>query len=172
VIGPFATALAVLGSLLLVLVSGHGHPDEVEVVPGAVMTQGFGCTDLSFEPENPACAGGHFHSGVDLAAPAGTPVRTPADGTASAGDGGPCGIHVTVIHGGGMATLYCHLSEASVHSGQFVNAGDRIGSIGSTGNSTGPHLHLEVHAQGRPVDPAAWLRRVPAPSSEVFRGGR
>lgn len=168
-IGPIGALLATAASLLLLLAGGLRAGSPVEIVPGAVLTQPFGCTSYEMEPPDPSCAGGHFHSGVDLAAPAGTAVRTPADGVAAVGDAGPCGIHVIVAHAGGIATLYCHLSVAAVHSGQRVRAGDRIGAIGSTGNSTGPHLHLEVHADGRPVDPAAWLRRLPAP--DPFRGG-
>ena len=67
-----------------------------------------------------------------------------------------------VEHGDGIETLYCHLSEAAVANGQPVGAGQRIGSVGSSGFSTGPHLHFEVHRDGRAVDPATWLPPLPA----------
>jgi murein DD-endopeptidase MepM/ murein hydrolase activator NlpD len=62
-----------------------------------------------------------------------------------------------IDHGGGMATLYAHQSRIAVSPGQFVNAGDVIGYVGSTGMSTGPHLHFEVRLSGNPVDPAPYL---------------
>lgn len=129
-------------------------------VPDAVLTQGFGCTSFAFEPADARCAGlgGHFHSGVDLAAPAGTPVYAPAPGRVATGyQPGSCGLFAEVDHGGGMATLYCHLSALTVAPGEVVGAGQQLGEVGSSGNSTGPHLHLEVHLGGVAVDPIGWL---------------
>lgn len=128
-------------------------------LPTFVMTQGFGCTDLALEPPDPGCPGGHFHSGLDLAAATGTPVRAAATGLVvlAAADAGGYGKHVVIDHGGGISTLYGHLSEMAVQAGQLVLAGDAIGKVGSTGNSTGPHLHFEVRAQGRPLDPETRL---------------
>lgn len=94
------------------------------------------------------------HHGVDIAAPWGTPVRAAAAGNVVyAGWFGGYGKLVVVDHGGGIATLYGHLSSIAVSGGQRVAAGDLVGRVGSTGYSTGPHLHFEVRVDGRPVNP-------------------
>lgn len=94
------------------------------------------------------------HHGVDIAAPWGTPVRVAAAGNVVyAGWFGGYGKLVVVDHGGGTATLYGHLSSIAVSAGQRVAAGDLVGRVGSSGYSTGPHLHFEVRVDGRPVDP-------------------
>jgi murein DD-endopeptidase MepM/ murein hydrolase activator NlpD len=67
------------------------------------------------------------------------------------------GNAIVVDHGNGLATLYGHLSRFDVHQGQRVGAGDTIGAVGNTGNSTGPHLHFEVRVNGTPVDPLPYL---------------
>jgi murein DD-endopeptidase MepM/ murein hydrolase activator NlpD len=96
----------------------------------------------------------HFHTGVDIAAPRGTPVRAAADGTVLyAGWYGGYGKLVVLDHGQGTSTLYGHLSQILVTSGQRVARGQLIGRVGSTGYSTGPHLHFEIRQNGRPVDP-------------------
>jgi murein DD-endopeptidase MepM/ murein hydrolase activator NlpD len=77
---------------------------------------------------------------------------------------------VLLDHGGGVKTLYCHLSRTLATDGQPVLAGEPIGAVGSSGNSTGPHLHFEVHSAGRPVDPAAWLRQLQAGNSNQTGG--
>jgi murein DD-endopeptidase MepM/ murein hydrolase activator NlpD len=160
------TALPVLAvgaaGTLFVLLAAHPATLPVEIVPGAVESQPFGCTSFELEPVEPSCPGGHFHSGIDLAAPTGTAVQSPGEGVARVGTDGPCGIHVLVRHGGGIETLYCHLSAAAIADGQPVGAGQRIGSVGSSGMATGPHLHFEIHRNGRPVDPATWLPQLPA----------
>jgi murein DD-endopeptidase MepM/ murein hydrolase activator NlpD len=159
---PLAVLATVTAGVSFILLAAHRPNPPVEIVPGAVESQPFGCTSLELEPVDTACPGGHFHSGIDLAAPAGTAVRAAGDGVARVGAGGSCGIHVLLEQGGGIETLYCHLGEAAVADGQAVAAGQRIGSVGSTGFSTGPHLHFEVHQDGRPVDPATWLPQAPA----------
>jgi len=163
-------ATVTAGTLFNLLAAGGSAAGPREIVPGAVEAQPFGCTSFELEPVQPACPGGHFHSGIDLAAPAGTPVLAPAGGVARVGEGGPCGIHVVIRHGGGVETLYCHLSQALVADGQRVGSGQRIGSIGASGLATGPHLHFEVHSDGQPVDPAAWLLTAPATTNQF--GGR
>jgi len=76
----------------------------------------------------------------------------------SAGVLGGYGNQVLVQHADGLQTRYGHLSQIAVRVGQVVTAGERIGAVGNTGVSTGPHLHFEVIVSGRPVDPAVWLR--------------
>ena len=96
-----------------------------------------------------------YHTGVDFPAPTGTPVRAVRGGTVtSAISGGPYGKHIRMAHAGGLSTLYAHLSSMSVKAGQRVAGGARIGAVGSTGNSTGPHLHLEARRNGKLFDPA------------------
>lgn len=104
---------------------------------------------------------GVLHAGMDLAAPSGTPVRAVGTGrVVSAGwSYSGYGISVMVKHKSGVLTHYAHLSRVSVRVGQRVAAGQTIGREGSTGDSTGPHLHFEVHKGiWRQVDPASWLR--------------
>jgi murein DD-endopeptidase MepM/ murein hydrolase activator NlpD len=127
-------------------------------VAGGVVTQPFGCTSLAIEPVAPWCPGGHFHTGLDLAAPYGAEVEAVAAGTAHVGlDPGGYGRYVTLDHGGGLTTLYGHLSSVSIASGASVQAGQEIGRVGSTGRSTGAHLHFEVRWNGRPADPGSYL---------------
>jgi murein DD-endopeptidase MepM/ murein hydrolase activator NlpD len=100
---------------------------------------------------------GH-HTGLDFAAPSGTPVFSALAGkVVEAGWGGAYGNHIIVRHDNGVETLYAHLTSASVDAGDRVLRGQRIGSVGSTGNSSGPHLHFEVLRNGTQRDPAAFL---------------
>ena len=95
-----------------------------------------------------------FHAGVDLARPAGTRVLAATAGTVSrAGWAAGYGLLVTIDHGGGVETRYAHLSGVAVSPGQRIGRGDLIGLVGSTGRSTGPHLHYEVRRNGRSVSP-------------------
>jgi murein DD-endopeptidase MepM/ murein hydrolase activator NlpD len=130
-----------------------------------VITQGFGCTSYPFEPFDPSCPSHHFHSGIDLASDYGTPVHA-ADGgivhnftMGCVWGGGLCGYgrYVVMVHAGGFATLYGHLSGWAVGDGVQVDKDTVIGYEGSTGNSTGPHLHFEMDLAGMPVDPLAYL---------------
>jgi murein DD-endopeptidase MepM/ murein hydrolase activator NlpD len=104
---------------------------------------------------------GRLHAGVDLAAPYGTPVRAAGPGTVvAAGPAEGYGNAVLIDHGNGYLTHYGHMSAIAVQVGARVQTGDQVGSEGSTGHSTGPHLHFEVH-QGsyqNPIEPTAWLR--------------
>lgn len=99
-----------------------------------------------------------LHAGIDIGAPQGTPIRAAADGTVvSAGSRGGYGMTVELDHGSGLTTLYAHQSRISVVPGQRVSRGAVIGAVGSTGMSTGPHLHFEVRVNGNPRDPRAYL---------------
>lgn len=95
------------------------------------------------------------HSGVDLAAPAGTPIAATSDGVVSfANWAGGYGFMVAVDHGGGMQTRYGHMSRIAVSPGQRVKTGEVLGLVGSTGLSTGPHVHYEVRYGDRAINPA------------------
>ena len=103
--------------------------------------------------------GNAFHAGEDFVAWAGTPVASARAGRVVwAGPRGSFGNTVVVAHGRGVRTLYAHLSRIDVHLLDEVAAGTRIGAVGSTGRSTGPHLHFEVRVRGAAVDPLGALR--------------
>lgn len=105
-----------------------------------------------------AWRGGEMHNGLDFAAPQGQDIRAAASGVVvSAGHDGGYGLALTIDNGDGIQTLYAHHSELYASVGDEVAAGDVIGASGSTGDSTGPHLHFEVHVDGAPVDPAVFL---------------
>ncbi len=104
---------------------------------------------------HPIYGGRRLHAGVDVAGPTGQPIVAANAGmvvTASCSPGG-YGCRTVIDHGGGLATLYAHQSSFEVGEGQLVSAGEVIGRIGSTGASTGPHLHFEVRRDGVPEDP-------------------
>jgi len=96
-----------------------------------------------------------FHAGLDFSAPQGTPIYATADGrvTTAGNLSNGFGNHVIINHGFGYQTLYGHMVRVKVRNGQLVKRGEVIGWVGSTGKSTGPHLHYEVHKGGRTIDP-------------------
>ena len=96
-----------------------------------------------------------MHAGLDFTAPQGTPIYATANGVvrlAGYSDGG-YGNHVIINHGYGYETLYGHMVRIKARAGQRVKRGELIGYVGSTGKSTGPHLHYEVHKNGNKLDP-------------------
>jgi murein DD-endopeptidase MepM/ murein hydrolase activator NlpD len=100
-----------------------------------------------------------FHSGIDFRAPPGAPIKSAGAGTVvSAGWNGGYGRMVEVDHGNGITTRYAHMSRISVSRGDKVETGTVLGRVGSTGRSTGPHLHFEVRKGGEAVDPRPFLR--------------
>lgn len=119
------------------------------IVPTAgVLTAGFGSRPDPFtnHPE--------FHTGIDISTPAGNRVVAPASGTVvRIGWDKGYGRFVEIAHGYGVTTLFGHLQTARVAEGQRVRRGDLVALVGSSGRSTGPHLHYEVHADGKPVNP-------------------
>lgn len=99
-----------------------------------------------------------FHGGLDFPAPAGTSVYATAPGkVVFAGWNGGYGLCLLVDHGAGVTTLFGHLSAVAVNQGDTINRGQIIGVVGSTGRSTGPHLHYEVRQGGQPMDPRPFL---------------
>ncbi|AFS69668.1 murein hydrolase activator EnvC family protein [Exiguobacterium antarcticum] len=108
------------------------------------ITQGYGSASGS--------NGYSFHNGIDFGAPVGTPIVAAATGTViTASSGGPYGNHVMIAHqldGKTYTTVYAHMSSLNARAGQRVSQGEQIGALGSTGNSTGPHLHFEIHVGG------------------------
>ncbi len=126
-----------------------------EPVPGYPVVSPFGLRQLPWEEA------GRLHKGVDIAAPMGSPVLAAADGvvTRTGVDAG-YGRFVEVAHAGGLSSLYGHLSRFGARPGARVKAGQAIGLIGSTGSSTGAHLHFEVHdPAGRALNPEMFLGR-------------
>lgn len=133
--------------------SSAEYPGEISgglihPLPGASVSSEFGWRAWS----------GTFHTGIDLAASSGTPIYACAAGTVEyVGWYGGGGQTVIVNHGSGVRTMYEHMSGYAVSQGQQVSAGQVVGYVGSTGNSTGPHLHLNVEINGTCVNPRAYI---------------
>jgi len=122
-----------------------------------IVTSSFGSRLDPFKGE------GAFHTGIDIATNQGDAVRAPADGVVlKAGLGTGYGREVVVDHGHGVETLYAHLSGFAVITGQDVHRGDILGYVGSSGHSTGPHLHYEVRIHDTPVNPSKYLPGAPS----------
>lgn len=123
---------------------------------------------------DPFTGSGAFHPGLDFRGPIGAPIRAAAQGTVIfAGQRSGYGNCVEVDHGHGLVTRYAHMSRIEARPGQAVTAGTEIGLIGSTGRSTGPHLHFEVRINDRPVDPRPFLETLPDVLEEArTHGGR
>jgi murein DD-endopeptidase MepM/ murein hydrolase activator NlpD len=155
--------LAIAASSLAVwLIAATQVPTQLRlpvsaVVPGAVVTQPFGCTRLELEPYDPSCPSRHIHTGIDLAAHLGAQVFAATEGTALTGYDVEAGNFVKVIVDPRVSVIYCHLSAFRVSSGDHVMPGRLIGLVGATGLATGPHVHLQVDIDGEPVDPVRFL---------------
>ncbi|WP_374411183.1 M23 family metallopeptidase [Novosphingobium colocasiae] len=126
---------------------------SVMPIRGEVLTSGYGMR------VHPVLGGMRAHKGVDLAAPVGTPVFAPADGVVSRASWfSSYGLFISLEHGADLQTRYGHLSRVNVAEGQAVHKGDLIGYVGTTGRSTGPHLHYEVRVDGVAVNPAPYMQ--------------
>jgi hypothetical protein len=135
------------------------------------LTQGFGPTSFSAEPAYDGYS--HFHTGLDFGVPVGTPIDAAGAGkvVAAGWDSTGYGNRVIIDHGNGRLTLYGHLDKITVHAGDQVAAGQPIGLSGSTGNSTGPHLHFGLQVNGQWVDPTTALTGgTGAPASTLLQG--
>ena len=115
---------------------------------------------------------GAMHSGLDFRGPSGAPIYAAAKGTVSfAGWKAGYGQTIEIDHGNGLMTRYAHMSRFAATAGQTVDAGTAIGAIGSTGRSTGPHLHFEVRINNRAVNPRPFLEAAPHVLKEARRAG-
>ena len=137
-----------------------GHSTRYRFIwpePQATISQPFGPSTFWFEPPYGGFA--HFHTGIDLVEPFGSPVYAADDGVVAlvGSSSSGYGNYVVIAHSGGLDTLYGHLSTALVKAGQQVTQGMPIGLEGSSGNSTGPHLHFELRINQTPINPAPYL---------------
>lgn len=136
----------------------HGLSGIPQFMPASLsmISSGFGYR------RDPFTGGGAMHSGLDFRGPTGSPIYSAAKGKVSfAGRKSGYGKVIEISHGNGLMTRYAHMSAFRAHVGQEVAAGDVIGAIGSTGRSTGPHLHFEVRINDRAVNPRPFLEVAP-----------
>ena len=144
---------------------GEQKTGLVAPVPGR-LTSHFG------QRRHPILGYVRMHAGLDFNAGYGTPIVAVADGrVGDAGRMGGCGNGVRIDHGGALQTRYCHMSQIAARPGQYARRGQVIGYVGSTGLSTGPHLHYEMYRGGRPVNPAqvAFVTRAQLSGGELQR---
>ena len=143
-------ARACAGSAGASVVSGNGtftHP-----CPGGYISSGFGYRT------QPIAGASTNHKGIDFAAATGTPIYAAAAGTViSAGYAGKAGNLLVVSHGNGLLTYYMHCNAIYVSAGQKVSRGQNVAAVGTTGNSTGPHLHFGVIVNGSYVNPLGYV---------------
>ena len=137
-----------------------GHSTRFRFIwpePQATISQPFGPSTFWFEPPYGGFA--HFHTGIDLVEPFGSPVFAADDGVVAlvGSSSSGYGNYVVIAHSGGLDTLYGHLSTSLVKAGQAVTQGTPVGLEGSSGNSTGPHLHFELRINQTPINPAPYL---------------
>lgn len=152
------------------ITTSTGHSRQYRFMwpePGSQLSQGYGPTTLWFEPAYQGFP--HFHTGLDMVLPMGSPVLAADDGVVVLVGQGTTGYgnYVVIEHAGGLTTLYGHLAQPLVKRGDTVVQSQPIGLEGSTGNSTGAHVHFELRIDGKPVDPTPYLP--PGPPS-AFRG--
>jgi murein DD-endopeptidase MepM/ murein hydrolase activator NlpD len=132
---------------------GVSIPSLIPVSSSRALSSGFGMR------VHPVLGGLRAHKGIDMPAPTGTPIHASADGVVGKADwAGGYGLLVELEHGAGMETRYGHMSRIAVAEGQSVRKGDVIGYVGSTGRSTGSHLHYEVRIGGEAVNPVPYLQ--------------
>jgi murein DD-endopeptidase MepM/ murein hydrolase activator NlpD len=153
-------------------VTSSGHSTKYRFIwplPTAAQTQPFGPSSFWFEPPYGGYA--HFHTGIDMSSPEGSPVFAADDGVVILAGGSfvngvlvGYGNYVVIAHAGGLTTLYGHLLRIAVRAGDSISQGQVVGSEGSTGNSTGAHLHFELRQGNAPINPAPFLP--PGPPSD------
>jgi murein DD-endopeptidase MepM/ murein hydrolase activator NlpD len=132
--------------------------ERLASTPSIMPTTGWLSSEFSRSRFHPILHKARPHEGIDLAAPYGTPVVAPAAGTVElVTEQTGYGLVLQIDHGNGVETKYAHLSRIIVHVGQRVTRGEPIAAIGNSGLSTGPHLHYEVHVNGKVVDPLTYV---------------
>jgi murein DD-endopeptidase MepM/ murein hydrolase activator NlpD len=151
------------------------NPTRVSI-PSRMPVEGSSLTSSYGMRVHPVLGGRRAHKGVDLAMPVGTPVYATADGVIGRADWfSSYGLYVAIEHGGNIQTRYGHMSRLNVAAGQQVHKGDIIGYVGTTGRSTGPHLHYEVRIAGVAVNPVPYMngatRVLPTATTVVAMGG-
>lgn len=131
---------------------------RLAATPSIMPTQGWLTSAFSSMREHPILHIARPHEGIDVTAPMGSPIEAPAGGVViDAGWETGYGNTVTIDHGYGIVTKFAHASKLLVKKGDHVSRGQRIALVGRTGLATGPHLHYEVHVNGRPVDPLKYV---------------
>jgi murein DD-endopeptidase MepM/ murein hydrolase activator NlpD len=136
----------------------RSHQARLAAMPSILPTHGWFSSAFASLRRHPILAVSRPHEGVDITAPMGTPIQAPGAGTVrEARWESGYGQTVTLDHGYGIVTKFAHTSKLLVRRGQRVKRGDRIALVGNTGLATGPHLHYEVHVNGRPVDPMRYV---------------
>ena len=134
------------------------HAQRLAATPSIMPTQGWLTSAFASMREHPILHIMRPHEGIDVTAPMGSPIEAPAAGIVTdAGWESGYGNTVTIDHGYGIVTKFAHASKLLVKTGQRVTRGQRIALVGNTGLATGPHLHYEVHVNGRPVDPLKYV---------------
>lgn len=134
------------------------HRERLAATPSIMPTSGWLTSAFTRMRSHPILHVVRAHEGLDVTAPRGTPIEAPARGVVTEARWEPgYGNTVTIDHGYGIVTRFAHASRILVRVGARVERGERIALVGSTGLSTGPHLHYEVHVNGRPVDPRRYI---------------
>ena len=134
------------------------HTARLAATPSIMPTAGWLSSAFSRMRSHPILHRLRAHEGIDVSAPMGAPIEAPANGTVvQTGWEAGFGNMVVIDHGFGIVTKFAHCSRILVRKGQKVLRGDRIALVGNTGLSTGPHLHYEVHVNGKPVDPRRYI---------------
>ncbi len=134
------------------------HTERLAATPSIMPTQGWLSSAFASMREHPILHVARPHEGIDVSAPMGSPIEAPASGRViSAGWETGYGNTLMIDHGYGVVTRYAHTSRILVSVGQRVKRGQRVALVGNSGLATGPHLHYEVHVNGRPVDPLRYV---------------
>jgi murein DD-endopeptidase MepM/ murein hydrolase activator NlpD len=134
------------------------HTARLAATPSIMPTRGWLSSAFSAMRTHPILHIARPHEGIDVSAPMGSPIEAPAAGVvADAGWETGYGNTIVIDHGFGIQTKFAHASKLLVHTGQRVSRGQRIALVGNSGLATGPHLHYEVHVNGRPVDPLKYV---------------
>lgn len=134
------------------------HSTRLAALPSIMPTRGWLTSAFSQMREHPILHINRPHEGIDVAAPMGAPIEAPANGIVTSAQWETGYGNVVIIdHGYGIVTKFAHCSKLLVRAGQRVRRGDKVALVGNTGLATGPHLHYEVHVNGKPVDPLRYV---------------